>query len=100
MRARVRRVVGTDSCCPATWNSSARTDPSAQLRYPRPGIEGRLFVDEPRQHRIGVAKVAARLETGHQMDQAQTPEDHLETTPPPLLRRSAAALPMSSDPRV
>ena len=32
-----------------------------QLGHPRPWIEVRPFVNEPRQHRVGVAKVGARL---------------------------------------
>ena len=32
-----------------------------QLGHPRPGIEVRPLIDEPRQHGVGVAKVGARL---------------------------------------
>ncbi len=32
-----------------------------RTRWPRPGVEGRPVVDEPRQHGVGVAKVGARL---------------------------------------
>src|SRR5229473_8413776 len=32
-----------------------------ELGHPRPGVEGRPVVDEPRQHGVGVAKVGARL---------------------------------------
>src|SRR6266581_6288463 len=32
-----------------------------QLRHPRPGVEGRPVVDEPRQHGVGAAKVGASL---------------------------------------